>query len=116
MNNCCSFLGHCCGNTLWYGDNLVFLVSYFGFAPQAYEFSLFQVLVDMIRVPDWTFEATGPEMRGMGQDAASYHPGIYMSQAQVMTENLLSTAQGSLQYESLATHLVNSNIFSHLNW
>lgn len=38
----------------------------------------------MIRVPDWAFEAAGQEMRGMGQDATSYHPGLYLSQAQVM--------------------------------
>lgn len=57
----------------------------------------------MIRVPDWAFEAAGQEMRGMGQDATSYHPGLYLSHAQVMTENLLSTAQGTPQYESLAT-------------
>lgn len=54
----------------------------------------------MIRVPDWAFEAAGQEMRGMGQDATSYHPGLYLSQAQVMTENLLL---GTPQYESFAT-------------
>ncbi|XP_009632028.1 E3 ubiquitin-protein ligase SIS3-like [Nicotiana tomentosiformis] len=42
----------------------------------------------MIRVPDWTFEATGPEMRGMGQDAASFHPGLYLSQAQALIQEL----------------------------
>lgn len=73
--------------------NLVFTVSL--------QFSLLQVLVDMIRVPDWAFEAAGQEMRGMGQDATPYHPGLYLSQAQVMTENLLS--QGTAQYESFAT-------------
>lgn len=42
-----------------------------------------QVFVDMIRVPDWAFEAAGQEMRGMGQDTASYHPGLYLTPAQV---------------------------------
>jgi len=37
----------------------------------------------MIRVPDWAFEAAGQEMRGMGQDAAAYHPGLYLTAAQV---------------------------------
>jgi E3 ubiquitin-protein ligase SIS3 len=51
----------------------VFLVSYI---------SVFvQVLVDMIRVPDWAFEAVGLEMR-VGQDTA-YHPGLYLTAAQV---------------------------------
>lgn len=45
--------------------------------------SLLQVLVDMIRVPDWAFEAAGQETRGMGQDAAAYHPGLYLTPAQV---------------------------------
>jgi E3 ubiquitin-protein ligase SIS3 len=45
-------------------------------------FSSLQVLVDMIRVPDWAFEAVGLEMRGMGQDTA-YHPGLYLTAAQV---------------------------------
>lgn len=44
-------------------------------------FSSMQVLVDMIRVPDWAFEAVGLEMR-VGQDTA-YHPGLYLTAAQV---------------------------------
>ncbi|MBA0682189.1 hypothetical protein Goari_023926 [Gossypium aridum] len=36
----------------------------------------------MIRVPDWAFEAAGQEMRGMGQDTAPYHPGLYLTPAQ----------------------------------
>ncbi|KAK7350612.1 hypothetical protein VNO77_09427 [Canavalia gladiata] len=43
--------------------------------------SAFAVLVDMIRVPDWAFEAAGQETRSMGQDAA-YHPGLYLTPAQ----------------------------------
>lgn len=46
-----------------------------------------QVLVDMIRVPDWAFEAAGQEMRGMGQDAAAYHPGLYLTPTQVSAIN-----------------------------
>lgn len=45
---------------------------------------LLQVLVDMVRVPDWAIEAAGQEMRGMGQDAAMYHPGLYLTPAQVI--------------------------------
>ncbi|OWM65395.1 hypothetical protein CDL15_Pgr008985 [Punica granatum] len=44
--------------------------------------SVGKVLVDMIRVPDWAFEAAGQEMRGMGQDAATYHPGLYLTPTQ----------------------------------
>ncbi|MCD7468807.1 E3 ubiquitin-protein ligase sis3, partial [Datura stramonium] len=51
-------------------------------AQQGIPISEFGVLVDMIRVPDWAFEAAGQEMRGMGQDATAYHPGLYLSQAQ----------------------------------
>ncbi|CAN4100482.1 unnamed protein product [Withania somnifera] len=51
-------------------------------AQQGIPTSEFGVLVDMIRVPDWTFAAAGQEMRGMGPDAASYHPGLYLTPAQ----------------------------------
>ncbi|KAL2935994.1 E3 ubiquitin-protein ligase SIS3 [Bienertia sinuspersici] len=44
--------------------------------------SEYRVLVDMIRVPDWAFEAAGQELRGMGQDTATYHPGLYLTTAQ----------------------------------
>ncbi|XP_028088271.1 uncharacterized protein LOC114288855 isoform X2 [Camellia sinensis] len=40
------------------------------------------VLVDMIHVSDWAFEAAGQEMRGMGQDAA-YQPGLYLTATHV---------------------------------
>ncbi|KAL5191975.1 E3 ubiquitin-protein ligase SIS3 [Glycine soja] len=43
--------------------------------------SAFGVLVEMIRVPDWAFEAAGQETRSMAQDAA-YHPGLYLTPAQ----------------------------------
>ncbi|KAE8801093.1 RING-H2 finger protein ATL5P [Hordeum vulgare] len=39
------------------------------------------VLVDMIGVPNWAFEAVVLELRGMGQDTA-YHPGLYLTTAQ----------------------------------
>ncbi|CAH2064970.1 unnamed protein product, partial [Thlaspi arvense] len=45
-------------------------------------FACAQILVDMIRVPDWAFEAAGQEMRGISQDAATYHPGLYLTPAQ----------------------------------
>ncbi|KAG2299767.1 hypothetical protein Bca52824_036239 [Brassica carinata] len=44
--------------------------------------SEFRILVDMIRVPDWAFEAAGQELRSMSQDAATYHPGLYLTPAQ----------------------------------
>ncbi|CAL5340346.1 unnamed protein product [Camellia sinensis] len=44
-------------------------------------FRIWEVLVDMIQVPDWAFEAAGQEMRGMGQEAA-YQPGLYLTAAQ----------------------------------
>ncbi|KAK4370835.1 hypothetical protein RND71_010310 [Anisodus tanguticus] len=51
-------------------------------AQQGIPTSEFGVFVDMIRVPDWTFAAAGQEMRAMGPDATSYHPGLYLTQAQ----------------------------------
>jgi E3 ubiquitin-protein ligase SIS3 len=42
----------------------------------------------MIRVPDWAFEAAGQETRGMGQDAAAYQPGLYLTPAQVVLVNV----------------------------
>ena len=38
----------------------------------------------MLRVPDWAFEAAGQETRGLAQDAAAYHPGLYLTPAQVV--------------------------------
>ncbi|XP_023007709.1 E3 ubiquitin-protein ligase SIS3-like isoform X1 [Cucurbita maxima] len=53
-------------------------------AQQGIPVSEYGVLVDMIRVPDWAFEAAGIETRVMGQDAATYHPhpGLYLTPAQ----------------------------------
>ncbi|KAK9119693.1 hypothetical protein Scep_017786 [Stephania cephalantha] len=51
-------------------------------AQQGIPISEYGVLVDMVRVPDWAFEAAGQEMRGMGQDAAVYHPGLYLTATQ----------------------------------
>ncbi|CAI0545788.1 unnamed protein product [Linum tenue] len=43
----------------------------------------YRVIVDMIQVPDWAFEAAGQEMRGMGQDNnTAYHPGLYLTPTQ----------------------------------
>ncbi|CAM8974965.1 hypothetical protein QQ045_030703 [Rhodiola kirilowii] len=50
-------------------------------APQGIPVSEFGVLLDMIRVPDWAFEAAGQELRGMGEDAG-YHPGLYLTPPQ----------------------------------
>ncbi|KAG0498406.1 hypothetical protein HPP92_003097 [Vanilla planifolia] len=50
-------------------------------AQQGIPISEYGVMVDMIRVPDWAFEAAGQELRGMGQDTA-YHPGVYLTAAQ----------------------------------
>ncbi|CAN0890273.1 E3 ubiquitin-protein ligase SIS3 [Linum grandiflorum] len=44
--------------------------------------SEYGVLVDMILVPDWAFEAAGQEMRVMGQDTNAYHPGLYLTPTQ----------------------------------
>ncbi|KAM7479914.1 hypothetical protein LguiA_028127 [Lonicera macranthoides] len=51
-------------------------------AQQGIPISEYGVLVDMIRVPEWAFEAAGQEMRGIGQDAAAYHPGLYLTPTQ----------------------------------
>ncbi|KAL6497465.1 E3 ubiquitin-protein ligase sis3 [Orobanche gracilis] len=51
-------------------------------AQQGIPVSEYGVLVDMVRVPDWAIEAAGQEMRGMGQDATAYQPGLYLTPAQ----------------------------------
>ncbi|KAK7317189.1 hypothetical protein RJT34_01199 [Clitoria ternatea] len=50
-------------------------------AQEGIPISGYGVLVEMIRVPDWAFEAAGQERRSMGEDAA-YHPGLYLTPAQ----------------------------------
>lgn len=60
--------------------------------------TVIQVLVDMIRVPDWAFEAAGQEMRGIGQDAAAYHPGLYLTTAQVSTASPRARIVGLLYF------------------
>ncbi|GFZ07813.1 similar to SUGAR-INSENSITIVE 3 [Actinidia rufa] len=50
--------------------------------PQGIPISEYGVLVDMVRVPEWAFEAAGQEMRGMGQEAAAFRPGLYLTPAQ----------------------------------
>jgi E3 ubiquitin-protein ligase SIS3 len=50
-------------------------------AQQGIPVSEYGVLFDMIRVPEWAFEAAGQEMSGIGQDAA-YHPGLYLTPTQ----------------------------------
>ncbi|KAH7685942.1 E3 ubiquitin-protein ligase SIS3 protein [Dioscorea alata] len=50
-------------------------------AQQGIPISEYGVLVDMIRVPDWAFEAAGQEMRVMGQET-TYHPGLYLTATQ----------------------------------
>ncbi|KAI4303856.1 hypothetical protein MLD38_039445 [Melastoma candidum] len=51
-------------------------------AQQGIPISEYGVFVDMIRVPDWAFEAAGQELRVMGQDAATYHPSLYLTPTQ----------------------------------
>lgn len=51
-------------------------------AQQGIPISEYGVLVDMVRVPDWAFEAAGQELRVMGQEAAAYQFGIYLTPAQ----------------------------------
>ncbi|KAG9449987.1 hypothetical protein H6P81_009952 [Aristolochia fimbriata] len=50
-------------------------------AQQGIPISEYGVLVDMVRVPNWAFEAAGQELRGIGQDTA-YHPGLYLTATQ----------------------------------
>ncbi|XP_058078971.1 E3 ubiquitin-protein ligase SIS3-like isoform X2 [Magnolia sinica] len=52
-------------------------------AQQGIPISEYGVLVDIIRVPDWAFEAAVQELIGMGQDAIAYHPGLYLTATQV---------------------------------
>lgn len=63
----------------------------------------------MVRVPDWAFEAAGQEMRGMGQDTASYHPGLYLTPAQVGTyyeQDLWFPIHSILQIITLKSEMV----------
>ncbi|KAK4402387.1 E3 ubiquitin-protein ligase SIS3 [Sesamum angolense] len=54
-------------------------------AQQGIPVSEYGVFVDLVRVPDWAFEAAGQEMRGMGLDAAQYQPGLYLTPTQLRT-------------------------------
>ncbi|CAL0319989.1 unnamed protein product [Lupinus luteus] len=49
---------------------------------QGIPISEYRVLLEMIQVPDWAFEAAGQETRAMDQDAAAYHPGVFLTPAQ----------------------------------
>ncbi|XP_028056546.1 E3 ubiquitin-protein ligase SIS3-like [Camellia sinensis] len=51
-------------------------------AQQGIPVSEYGVLVDMIQVLDWAFEAASQEMRGMCQEAA-YQPGLYLTATQL---------------------------------
>ncbi|KAK4479319.1 hypothetical protein RD792_014830 [Penstemon davidsonii] len=51
-------------------------------AQQGIPLSEYGVIVDMVRVPDWAYEAAGQETGGIGQDAAAYQPGQYLTTAQ----------------------------------
>lgn len=44
-----------------------------------------QVIVDLIRVPDRAIEGAeiGQEVRGVGLETATYHPGLFLTQSQV---------------------------------
>lgn len=57
----------------------------------------------MIRVPEWAFEAAGQETRGMGQDAAAYQPGLYLTPAQVPATPKFFSAE-EIAYLSLDLH------------
>ncbi|KAL8143908.1 hypothetical protein V2J09_016940 [Rumex salicifolius] len=77
-----SYCGLCCIACCCIGKWLARRQALLLRAQQGIPISEYGVLVDLIRVPDWAFEAAGQEMRGMGQDAATYHPGLYLTSAQ----------------------------------
>lgn len=77
-----SYCGLCCIAFFCIGKWLARRQAHMLRAQQGIPISEHGVLIDMIRVPDWAFEAAGQEMRGMGQDAAAYHPGLYLTAAQ----------------------------------
>ncbi|KAH1254920.1 E3 ubiquitin-protein ligase SIS3 [Glycine max] len=66
-----------CGRLVWLKRRQARMLG----AQEGIPVSAFGVLVEMIRVPDWAFEAAGQETRSMAQDAA-YHPGLYLTPAQ----------------------------------
>uniref|UniRef100_A0A0D6QZ54 RING-type domain-containing protein n=2 Tax=Araucaria cunninghamii TaxID=56994 RepID=A0A0D6QZ54_ARACU len=77
-----SYCGLICITCMSTGKWLVRRQAHLQRAQQGIPISEYGVLVDLIRVPDWAFEAAGQEMRGMGQDTATYHPGLYLTPTQ----------------------------------
>lgn len=77
-----SYCGLCCIACFCIGKWLARRQAHMLRAQQGIPISEHGILLDMIRVPDWAFEAAGQEMRGMGQEAAAYHPGLYLTTAQ----------------------------------
>ncbi|KAF6175861.1 hypothetical protein GIB67_003349 [Kingdonia uniflora] len=75
----CGLLCIACNST---GKWLKRRKAHFQRAQQGIPISEYGILVDMIRVPDWAFEAAGHELRVMGQDATVYHPGLYLTTTQ----------------------------------
>ncbi|KAK4768095.1 hypothetical protein SAY87_003236 [Trapa incisa] len=51
-------------------------------AQQGIPMSEYGVIVDMIWVPEWAFEADSQQMIVMNQDAVTYHPGLYLTPTQ----------------------------------
>ncbi|XP_047316919.1 E3 ubiquitin-protein ligase SIS3-like [Impatiens glandulifera] len=77
-----SFYGLICIACMTIGKWLIRRQAHLVRAQQGISVSEYGVFVDMIRVLEWAFEAAGQEMRGMGQDSATYHPGLYLTPAQ----------------------------------
>lgn len=79
-----SYCGLICIACLSTGKWLIRRQTHLQRASQGSSVSEWQVLVDLIRVPDRSFEnvEAGQDMRGTGLETATYHPGLFLTQSQ----------------------------------
>eukprot|EP00250_Pteridium_aquilinum_P012200 c20565_g2_i1 orf=462-1721(-) len=79
-----SYCGLICIACLSTGKWLIRRQTHLQRASQGSSISEWQVLVDLIRVPNQAFEGaeTGQEVRGIGLETATYHPGLFLTQSQ----------------------------------
>lgn len=79
-----SYCGLICIACLSTGKWLIRRQTHLQRASQGSTISEWQVIVDLIRVPDRAIEGAeiGQEVRGVGLETATYHPGLFLTQSQ----------------------------------
>lgn len=79
-----SYCGLICIACLATGKWLVRRQAHLQQAQQGSAISEWEVLIDLIRVPEWAFQGVGlgQEMRAVGQETATYHPGLFLTPSQ----------------------------------